>query len=571
MQAFVDDLERSGSRYGPDKFSDFRKILNEMNDKSRHPSPRYFVLKSIILNNLYGVDIMEEATEICKLRLFLKLVAQINLGERIEPLPDIDFNIKAGNTLIGFATEEELHNAIGSKLDYDKRLDDIKERAELARIAYEQFRQMQIEERMSPEDFQVSKRNVQSRLDSLRPELDDYLAGEQGIKKNDKQAYELWRRTHRPFHWLIEFHGIFRSGGFDVIIGNPPYVEYRLSKVAYRVSERQFQSYRVGNLYAFCMERSSMLLRKQGFFGMIVPVAVLGLDEAAPLRGHLLDRYSVHFCSGYSIRPAKLFEGVDQRLCIYLSWFTSAGARQIFTTRYHHWSAEEREDLFPLLHYALSYKHPRLNRIVQIGQAMTAGIMNKVEAKNQKTIGHYYASPMSSHYMLHYHRSPRYWIRAMDFEQYFKSPTRSRSIHHFRDLNFSGKHEGKFCGAALNSSLFFLWFLSIGNGRNLTGRDVSFFPIGELEGTDEIEIAFGKLMKDYQKNSFVRVRQDCEFQEFRPSLSKPIMDTIDRLLAIHYGFDENELDFVLNFEVKYRLGVESEVEEEDAESSEVVN
>ena len=53
-----------------------------MNDKARHPNPQYFILKSIILNNLYGVDIMEEATEICKLRLFLRLVAQVDQVKR---------------------------------------------------------------------------------------------------------------------------------------------------------------------------------------------------------------------------------------------------------------------------------------------------------------------------------------------------------------------------------------------------------------------------------------------------------------------------------------------------------
>ncbi|HEU5406594.1 MAG TPA: DNA methyltransferase, partial [Nitrospira sp.] len=75
MQAFLDDLDRSGEKHSPEKFKDFRETLEEMNDKKRHPNPRYFILKSIILNNLFGVDIMEEATEICKLRLFLKLVA----------------------------------------------------------------------------------------------------------------------------------------------------------------------------------------------------------------------------------------------------------------------------------------------------------------------------------------------------------------------------------------------------------------------------------------------------------------------------------------------------------------
>ena len=66
---------------------------------------RYFILKSIAVNNLYGVDIMEEAVEICKLRLFLKLVAQVERVEDVEPLPDIDFNVRLlGNTLVGYAT-----------------------------------------------------------------------------------------------------------------------------------------------------------------------------------------------------------------------------------------------------------------------------------------------------------------------------------------------------------------------------------------------------------------------------------------------------------------------------------
>ena len=79
----------------------FREILTGV---ASHADRRYFVLKSIIVNNLFGVDIMEEATEICKLRLFLTLAAQVEADPKkenfgIEPLPDIDFNIKAGNTL----------------------------------------------------------------------------------------------------------------------------------------------------------------------------------------------------------------------------------------------------------------------------------------------------------------------------------------------------------------------------------------------------------------------------------------------------------------------------------------
>jgi hypothetical protein len=82
MQGFIEDMESAGPHH-PAKFSDFKQILEE---SKRHPKQDYFILKAIIVNNLFGVDIMEEAVEICKLRLFLKLVAQVESQDRIEPL-----------------------------------------------------------------------------------------------------------------------------------------------------------------------------------------------------------------------------------------------------------------------------------------------------------------------------------------------------------------------------------------------------------------------------------------------------------------------------------------------------
>ncbi len=85
MRGFLDDFERSDRKHHPETIGDFRKVLESVGE---HASERYFILKSIIIGNLYGVDIMEEAVEICKLRFFLKLVAQLDSYDQIEPLPD---------------------------------------------------------------------------------------------------------------------------------------------------------------------------------------------------------------------------------------------------------------------------------------------------------------------------------------------------------------------------------------------------------------------------------------------------------------------------------------------------
>jgi len=66
-----------------------------------HPSLNYFIKKRIITDNLFGVDIMPEGAEIARLRLFLALVASANTAADLEPLPNIDFNILTGNSLVG--------------------------------------------------------------------------------------------------------------------------------------------------------------------------------------------------------------------------------------------------------------------------------------------------------------------------------------------------------------------------------------------------------------------------------------------------------------------------------------
>jgi hypothetical protein len=225
MQAFVDDFDRSNENHSPENFSDFRETLADMNDKARHPSPRYFILKSIILKNLYGVDIMEEATEICKLRLFLKLVAQVDAHDQIEPLPDIDFNIRAGNTLVGYGTEAELDKAL-SRLGHAGNRSDIHEKAEIARLAFERFRHEQVVGGTgSAEEMARWKLALNERFLALREELDDYLSGEYNVAKGDHKSLLAWKQNHQPFHWFVEFFGIMKAGGFDVVIGNPPYAE----------------------------------------------------------------------------------------------------------------------------------------------------------------------------------------------------------------------------------------------------------------------------------------------------------------------------------------------------------
>ena len=71
-------------------------------------------------------------------------------------------------------------------------------------------------------------------------------------------------------------------------------------------------------------------------------------------------------------------------------------------------------------------------------------------------------------------------------------------------------------------------------------------------------------MDDYRANSTITTRYNCEYQTFYPAVSKPVIDRIDAVLAKHYGFTAEELDFIQNYDIKYRLGA-GDGDEDDAE------
>lgn len=229
-----------------------------------HPNRAYYILKRIILGNLYGVDLMPEAVEICKLRLFLKLVAQVtpdsakdNLG--VEPLPDVDFNVRAGNTLVGFATRAELERSAEGDYLRQQEIATALQAADDAAHLFDTFRRSQLAGDAAGQA--AVKTDLRSRLQLLRDQLDRYLAQVYSQRMADNpRRFAEWKTSHAPFHWLVEFYAIMNAGGFDVIIGNPPYVE--LGEIEYGFVGLNCVS--AGNLFAITMERCWQLGHAHG-------------------------------------------------------------------------------------------------------------------------------------------------------------------------------------------------------------------------------------------------------------------------------------------------------------------
>jgi hypothetical protein len=544
MRFFLEEWGESGRKHHPNYHKLFSETLKRVED---HPNHRYFIFKSIIVNNLYGLDIMEEAVEICKLRLFLKLVAQIERVEDIEPLPDIDFNIRAGNTLVGFVSLEEVKNSQDGTLGFGKsEVARIEEEAEIADRAFRKFREMQTDQGMKPSDFAEAKENLRARLKKLTNELDRFLASEYGVDVKKRGALEKWQKNHQPFHWFAEFYGILKSGGFSLIIGNPPYVA--TSKVNYGFKSNSLSTLPSGNLYALVMERSFTILDEKSRFGMIVPISMVAGDGFIPL-AHLFFKHQ-SWTSFYSNRPGKLFQGVEQRLTIALAKKIDG---ESYSSDYQHWYEEERPFLFKNLHYAQSELISKRYMPLKVGNSLSVSIVKKMGQLQEGLI----FLEGTNKAACWFHDGPTYWIRALAFQPIGNKSIRSNHYHALHGA--TGKHALAMASLLSSSTLYFHYKL-VSNCRDFGSREISSFRLGRLSDQELSSLAgLGTLLGDRLKKTAYHCSRKypsgtIEYDEYYPSNAKDIIDQIDHILAKHYDFTDEEVDFIINYDIKYRMG-----------------
>ena len=193
-------LGRAAELSGRNVSGDVAQCLVEA---SQHHSARYWMLKTLCLNNLYGVDLMEEAPEIAKLRLFLKLAAQIDDKRHVEPLPDLDFNIKTGNLLVGIADTDDVETRLGGgELDFADNISEIIAVTVRVGLAYEEFTDAQARD-TGALDHTSTKQSLNARLEAARGLADTLLHAQR--PDIPKPEFEDWKSSHQAFHWFVEF------------------------------------------------------------------------------------------------------------------------------------------------------------------------------------------------------------------------------------------------------------------------------------------------------------------------------------------------------------------------------
>jgi len=577
---------------------------------------RHRLKRDIISHNLFGVDIDPNAVEIARLRLWLSLIEEVTDSEHIETLPNIDFNIIAGNTMVGWL-HETLQTHPLTNLVEDSY---IKETLDTLRASYKNdidsvrdlLQKMRIDDVIKAYEILVAVYSSESgeqavrlkeTLENIRKKLYevisnsylDFLHENSNLAKNELNGLAKNLAGRIPIHWKMDFGSVFSNGGFDVVVGNPPYIEdrnystfdlgiIRCTRKANKGQRKKgeeplfYESKDCGNTHAYFIERSIKLLRQGGRFGFIVPIALVSTDRMSSIREFIHNNSSEVAYYNFDDRPGKIFSGIEDCRETIVVTEKGAGLKSITTSKYHRWSSEDRSELLKNLKtHKWKILDPRQS-VPKIGTKTEVNILEKLKHKSDgKNIQDFLRVSGAT---IWYHNAPRYSIHSHTenylpkVEYYSKCKVNVKTgekvpydlketkiSSHYKPLTLDAK-DSFTANALLNSSLFYWWFVVWSDGRDLLAQHVKTFPIN-LETIaenlkDQLRRLVDELMKRYDQNSNVKINERAggytiKIKEIIPSRSKDIVDQIDDVFAEYFDFTEEERDFIGKFDIGFRM------------------
>ncbi len=268
----------------------------------------YDIKKQTLEHCIYGVDIEKGAIEICRLRFWLSMVVEHDI-EEVEPLPNLDYKLMQGNSLLEDLVigDSVIKLNVGSQNKGDKRTKEMKnlfqEEEKMALFSMDKTNEIVDKlQKLHTEFFATTepkqKKIMKSKIDKYENTLiqtacsDEVLRLREVVSNERNKGTEAkavkaeeqiqmiedtlikWEKDHiRPFFpWKLHFGEIFKDGGFDIVIGNPPYIQLQKNSgvLANMYQNCGLESFvRSGDIYCLFYEFGNKILNEKGNLSFI--------------------------------------------------------------------------------------------------------------------------------------------------------------------------------------------------------------------------------------------------------------------------------------------------------------
>lgn len=263
-------------------FNEFLKNYKRVNNEGQ--LFEFEIRKKILQKNIFGVDLDEKAVEIAKLNLMIKALEGLNWqnikGRKL--LPNLKLNIRCGNSLI--SGNFDIHNPDLFNNDHE--------------IILKKLLKLRNEFHNAKED---------NDKDEIYTEI---LINEERINRNANKelTYIKGIEKLKPFNYPVAFPEIFINGGFDCVIGNPPYIGQKNNKDLFEPFKLGFWKdfyERKQDMYYYFFIKGNNILKENGLLSYITPQYWLNATAAKKLRYNLSNSMSLK--SIYDLSNSKVF------------------------------------------------------------------------------------------------------------------------------------------------------------------------------------------------------------------------------------------------------------------------
>jgi type I restriction-modification system DNA methylase subunit len=319
---------------------------------------------------------------------------------------------------------------------------------------------------------------------------------------------------------------------YDIIIGNPPYVEDSKSETV--------PVLRYGNVYANVLDNSANCLATNGVMGYIIPLSYISTPRMKKIRNILINKLSEQYILSYCDRPDCLFPSVHQKLSILIAKHKELNTEsKIFTGNYQFWYKEERDDLFKKVPAILN-RFTKEEYIPKLGSAYDQQIYRKVTG-NQTTL---FGTLNEGDVPLYLNMRAAFWIKAFREEH---------NTSEYKKYGCLSKESANLSFCILNSSLFWWYWISVSDCWHITNKELKGFTIPKINDFKKVNLLAKKLENKLEKTKQYVGTKQTEYEYKHKDCIDEIHE-IDDLVCQLYGLSEEEKIHIKNFAFRYRVG-----------------